>query len=164
MVSPLQGDGNPLDEPTPVDAVVYATGYRQQAGFVDPKVVDMRWERDGNDVPLFKGWCVVLFDWPTPVGASLAYPEMVAISLPISQYKGLGFVNFIQGFTFPCGELQSRYLLKVFKGEVATPSLEEQFVDMEENRNAVCAQFIDRSQLRVLNGNFMQYLLRQIFL
>ena len=28
---------------------------------------------------------------------------------------------------------------------------------MEENRNAVCAQFIDRSQLRVLNGNFMQY-------
>ena len=44
---------------------------------------------------------------------------------------------------------------------MATPSLEEQFVDMEENRNAVCAQFIDRSQLRVLNGNFMQYLLRQ---
>ena len=40
---------------------------------------------------------------------------------------------------------------------MATPSLEEQFVDMEENRNAVCAQFIDRSQLRVLNGNFMQY-------
>ena len=92
-----------------------------------------------------------------PPVASLANPEMVAISLPISQYKGLGFVNFIQGFTFPCGELQSRYLLKVFKGEVATPSLEEQFVDMEENRNAVCAQFIDRSQLRVLNGNFMQY-------
>ena len=55
-LSRLQGDGNPLDEPTPVDAVVYATGYRQQAGFVDPKVVDMRWERDGNDVPLFKGW------------------------------------------------------------------------------------------------------------
>ena len=99
-----------------------------------------------------------------PPVASLANPEMVAISLPISQYKGLGFVNFIQGFTFPCGELQSRYLLKVFKGEVATPSLEEQFVDMEENRNAVCAQFIDRSQLRVLNGNFMQYLLRQYFL
>ena len=64
-------------------------------------------------------------DWPTPV-ASLANPEIVAISLPISQYKGLGFVNFIQGFTFPCGELQSRYLLKVFKGEVVTPSLEEQ--------------------------------------
>ena len=56
MVSSMQGDGNPLDEPTPVDAVVYATGYRQQAGFVDPKVVDMRWEREGNDVPLFKGW------------------------------------------------------------------------------------------------------------
>ena len=56
MVSLMQGDGNPLDEPTDVDAVVYATGYRQQAGFVDPKVVDMRWEREGNDVPLFKGW------------------------------------------------------------------------------------------------------------
>ena len=70
-------------------------------------------------------------DWPTPV-ASLANPEMVAISLPISQYKGLGFVNFIQGFTFPCGELQSRYLLKVFKDEVVTPSLEEQFVQQRE--------------------------------
>ena len=23
---------------------------------VDPKVVDMRFEREGNDVPLFKGW------------------------------------------------------------------------------------------------------------
>ena len=78
-------------------------------------------------------------------------------SLPISQYKGLGFVNFIQGFTFPCGELQSRYLLKVFSGQVSTPPHEEQTQDMEDNRNAVTAQFIDRSQLRVLNGNFLQY-------
>lgn len=126
-------DGNPMDEATQVDAVVYATGYRQQAGFVDPKVVDMRFEREGNDVPLYKS------------------------CLPISQHKGLGFVNFIQGFTFPCGELQSRYLLKVFCGDCKLPSLEAQHEDMEDNRNAVNAQFIDRSQLRVLNGNFLQY-------
>ena len=126
-------DGNPMDEPTQVEAVVYATGYRQQAGFIDPKVVDMRFEREGNDVPLYKS------------------------CLPISQYQGLGFVNFIQGFTFPCGELQSRYLLKVFAAECKLPSPEAQYDDMEANRNAVNAQFIDRSQLRVLNGNFLQY-------
>ena len=28
-------------EPTQLDAVIYATGYRQQAGFADPAVVDM---------------------------------------------------------------------------------------------------------------------------
>ena len=33
-------DGNPMAEPTKVDAVIFATGYRQQAGFVDAKVVD----------------------------------------------------------------------------------------------------------------------------
>ena len=55
------------------------------------QVVDMRFERQGNDVALFKG------------------------CLPISQYKGLGFINFVQSITFPCAELQSRYLLGVFK-------------------------------------------------
>ena len=34
--------------------------------------------QEGNDVPLFKG------------------------CLPISAYKGLGFVNFVQSATFPC--------------------------------------------------------------
>ena len=41
-------DGNADAEPTQLGAVIFATGYRQQAGFVDPKVVDMRFEREGN--------------------------------------------------------------------------------------------------------------------
>ena len=69
-----------------------------------PKVVDMRFERQGNDVPLFKG------------------------CLPISQYRGLGFVNFVQSGTFPCAEIQCRYLLGVFKGAIDVPVPEEQFI------------------------------------
>ena len=88
MVSLMQGDGNPLDEPTPVDAVVYATGYRQQAGFVDPKVVDMRWERDGNDVPLFKGWCVVHSIGPHPLPVSLT-PKWLPSACPFRSTRGL---------------------------------------------------------------------------
>jgi len=126
-------DGNPMDEPTKVDAVIFATGYRQQAGFVDPTVVDMRFEREGNDVPLYKG------------------------CLPISQYKGLGFVNFVQSLTFPCAEIQCRWLTRVFKGLIAVPSLEEQYKEMEETRNTLTAQFIDRQQLRVQNGIDARY-------
>jgi dimethylaniline monooxygenase (N-oxide forming) len=126
-------DGNPNPEPTAVDAVIFATGYRQQAGFVDPKVVDLRFEREGNDVPLFKG------------------------CLPTSKYRGLGFINFIQSGTFPCAELQARYLLGVFKGTVAVPSLEEQQKEMEETRNALSAIFIDRQQLRIQHGVDLRY-------
>jgi dimethylaniline monooxygenase (N-oxide forming) len=35
-------NGNEEAEVTPIDAVIFATGYRQQAGFVDPKVCAMR--------------------------------------------------------------------------------------------------------------------------
>jgi hypothetical protein len=73
-------DGNEESEVTPIDAVIFATGYRQQAGFVDPKVCDMRFERQGNDVELWKG------------------------VVPLSEYHGLSFINFIQSLTFMCGE------------------------------------------------------------
>ena len=69
--------------------------------------------------------------------------------LPISPYRGLGFVNFIQSATFACAELQSRYLTRVFLGLIDTPPLEEQRREMEDTRNTLAARFIDRSQLRV---------------
>ena len=115
------------------DAVVFATGYRQQVPFVDPKVVDMRYERQGNDVPLYKG------------------------CLPISEYKGLGFVNFIQTATFMAAELQSRYMTRVFKGLIAVPSLEEQDEEMRAVRNALAAQYIDKQQLKVQHGVSAMY-------
>ena len=107
--------------------------YRQQAGFIDPKVVDMRFEREGDDVPLYRG------------------------CRPVSKYHGLGFVNFVQSLTFPCAELQSRWLTRMFKGLIPLPSLEEQERETEETRNTLTALFVDRSQLRVQHGTEGRY-------
>ena len=40
-----------------------------------------------------------------------------------------------------------RYLLGVFKGQIKTPSLEEQHAEMVRTRNALSAIFIDRQQV-----------------
>lgn len=40
----------------------------------------------------------------------------------------------------------------MFKGLIATPSLDDQFKDMEDTRNTLAARFIDRQQLRVQHG------------
>ena len=70
-------NGNPEREPTPCDCVIFATGYKQQAGFIDESVVDLSIQREGNDVELFKG-CL-------PASDSLS---------------GLGFVNFVQSYSY----------------------------------------------------------------
>ena len=93
----------------------------------------MRFERKGNDVPLFKGM------------------------LPIGKWKGLGFVNFIQSGTFPCAEIQARWLIRVFKGLISLPSEAQQRVELEETRRTLAAQFIDRQQLRVQYGIYSSY-------
>jgi len=42
------------DSTVEADLVVLATGFKQQASFVDPQVVDMRFSRSGNDTMLYK--------------------------------------------------------------------------------------------------------------
>jgi hypothetical protein len=123
------------ESPTPVDVVVFATGYRQGVSFIDPEIVDMRYEREGNDVPLYK------------------------YIFPIHQnnYSSLGFVNFVQSATFMCAELQCRYFLQVLKGERALPSVEVQEKEMRDIRNTLCAQYMDRQQLRVQAGLSIKY-------
>ena len=75
----------------------------------------------------------------------------------VTAYANLGTalhrVAHLKARAFSQVAVQGVQPIVVFKDEVVTPSLEEQFVDMEENRNAVCAQFIDRSQLRVVGPN-----------
>lgn len=115
-------------EETPVDCVVFATGYRQAVPFIDPEVVDMRYEREGNDVPLYKG------------------------CLPLSQHTRLGFINFVQAVTFMLADLHSRYLTRVFKGLIRLPPLPAQRAEVEAIRATLCAQYIDRQQLRVQHG------------
>eukprot|EP01065_Artemidia_motanka_P053441 TRINITY_DN9910_c0_g2_i1.p1 TRINITY_DN9910_c0_g2~~TRINITY_DN9910_c0_g2_i1.p1 ORF type:complete len:757 (+),score=124.91 TRINITY_DN9910_c0_g2_i1:206-2272(+) len=120
-------------EETALDAVVFATGYRHVADFIDPKVLDLRFDRPGNDVPLFKG------------------------CLAISEYTGLGMINFVQSNTFMCAEMQGRVYTRVLKGLVKLPSLSEQRQEMESIRNSLAAQYLDRQQLRVQHGVSAMY-------
>eukprot|EP01125_Pyxidicula_operculata_P012607 TRINITY_DN4144_c0_g3_i1.p1 TRINITY_DN4144_c0_g3~~TRINITY_DN4144_c0_g3_i1.p1 ORF type:complete len:683 (+),score=143.53 TRINITY_DN4144_c0_g3_i1:46-2094(+) len=115
-------------EPTKVDIVVLATGYRQAVNFVDTKVINLRFDRPGNDVLMYKSM------------------------LPITEYNGLAFINFVQSATFMCAELQSRLYCLSLLGKVKLPSLEEQKKEALAVRNTLCAQYMDRQQLRVQAG------------
>ena len=117
------------------DLVVLATGYKQQASFVDPTVVDLRFNRSGNDTFLYK-----------------------AIFPCKPEYSTLGFVNFQQTITFFASDLQTRAFYEVFFGRKKLPSEEERIAEVKDSRLALCAQYIDRAQLRNQHGaNFMYY-------
>jgi len=122
-------------EPTEVDFVIFATGYKQGVSFVDPEIVDMRYERQGNDVPLYK----------------YIFP------IHENDYSSLGFINFLQSATFMCAELQTRYYAQVLKGTRRLPSFEEQQKELLAVRQTLCAQYMDRQQLRVQAGLSMKY-------
>ncbi|MCR9066906.1 MAG: hypothetical protein NXI00_23245, partial [Cytophagales bacterium] len=130
-------------EATEVDFVIFATGFKQAASFVDPDIVDFRYDRVGNDVPLYK----------------YIFP------MHENQYSSLGFINFLQSATFMCAELQTRYFAQVLKGERVLPPIETQREELLAVRNTLCAQYMDRQQLRVQAGLTMKYyddLARQI--
>lgn len=122
------------DVETQVDCVIMATGYKQHCQFVDPKVVDLRWQRKGNDVPLWLGM------------------------FPISEHGNrIAFINFIQSITFLAADLQPRLATQVFQGKVTPPDLKEQEEYMLKLRNTMCAQHLDRQQLRVQYGAYYNY-------
>jgi len=118
---------------TEVDFIIFATGYKQACEFLDPNVVDMRFEREGNDVPLYK------------------------FVFPIGEYNTIGFINFVQSITFQCAELQSRLFLSVFLDQITLPSDADQRKDWEETRQTLCARYLDRQQLRVQAGIGFKY-------
>ena len=55
VVEVTGSDGQVVEEEVDVDVVIMATGFKQHCQFVDPSVVDLRWHRRGNDVPLYLG-------------------------------------------------------------------------------------------------------------
>ena len=126
------GDGG---KETPLDCVIMATGFKQHCQFVDPQVVDLRWQRRGNDVPLYQG------------------------IFPISEHGNrIAFINFIQSITFLAADLQSRLACAVFKGgRVQLPPLDEQRRYMQRLRDTMCTQHMDRQQLRVQYGGLYNY-------
>jgi dimethylaniline monooxygenase (N-oxide forming) len=127
-----------VDESIPmedVDLVIFATGYKQQCSAVDPKVVDLSFGRAGNDLLLWKG------------------------IFPVNEYgTSLGFVNQLQTITFFASDLQSRTFLQVFLDRLKLPSPEERLQEVLDTRKTLCAQYIDRLQLRVQSGaNYLYY-------
>eukprot|EP00943_MAST-04B_sp_MAST-4B-sp1_P008642 g8642.t1 len=118
----------------PIDCVIMATGFKQHCEFVDPDIVDLRWHRAGNDVPLYQG------------------------VFPIHKYGNrIAFINMIQSVTFLAADLQVRLATGVFKDEIKLPSLKQQFKHMKRTRDAMCTQHMDRQQLRVQHGGTYPY-------
>ena len=111
-----------------------ATGFKQHCEFIDPGIVDLRWHRAGNDVPLYQG------------------------VFPIHKYGNrIAFINMIQSVTFLAADLQVRLATGVFKDEIKLPSLKQQFRHMKRTRDAMCMQHMDRQQLRVQHGGTYPY-------
>lgn len=122
-------------EETSIDFVIFATGYKQCISFIDPEIVDMRFERKGNDVPLYK--------YMFPIHQN--------------QYSSLCFINFIQSATFLCSDLQTRLFVRVLKNEIHLPPVEQQEAELFAVRKTLCAQYLDRQQLRIQAGLNLKY-------
>lgn len=118
------------DREVPVDVVVLATGYKQTANFVDPRIVDLSFDRKGNDVLLYK------------------------YTFPISREFGdsIAFVNLLQSVTFLAADLQCRAFFEVFFGRKRLPDPRERLEEVLAVRKTMAAQYIDRHQLRVQAG------------
>jgi len=130
-----EGGGGEQPE-IPIDVVIFATGYRQAMDFLDPTIVDLRYSRRGNDVPLYKS----MF----PIAA-------------VNRTGSLALVNFLQSATPLCADLQTRLYARVLKGLIKLPSIEEQQKDAFEIRQAMCARYLDRQQLRIQTGLSLYY-------
>lgn len=124
------------EEAIQADLVVFATGFRASAGFVDQKVLlhSMDFARQGTDVPLYKG--------------------CIGIPPANSSFRGapLLFCNYVQTATFMGAELQARLHCLVLTGHKRLPSIQAQIEDMAAMRDALATQYIDRDQLRTQHG------------
>lgn len=128
------GGVNGEEEKIEADVVIFCTGFRSSAGFVNPKcTADMRFGREGTDVPLYKGF--------------LAIPQTAD-----DPYTPIAFINFIQTATFMGAEVQSHYYGRILQGEIKLPSPEVMTQDMIDTRMALAAQYIDREQLKTQHG------------
>ena len=83
--------------------------------------------------------------------------HLYKVCLPISEYNNIGFINFCQSVVFVAADLHSRFAVGTMTGRIKLPTLEEQRQEMEATRNTLCAQFIDRQQLRVQAGSNIKY-------
>lgn len=74
-----------------------------------------------------------------------------------NRYSSLCFINFLQSATFLCSDLQTRLFCKVLNNQIQLPSINDQKNELLAIRKTLCAQYLDRQQLRIQAGLNIKY-------
>lgn len=118
------------------DAIIWATGFKQAVDFIDPKLVDMRYDREDAEVAdkLYQ------YAWPMSPGCG-----------------SIAFIAFCQSFTFMCCDLQSRLFARVVCGDVSLPSVEDQQAEMRAFDGDLKEQFTSSPRHAIQGATKMEY-------
>jgi hypothetical protein len=123
----------------PVDAIIYATGYKTSFPFLDKKVFEMK---DGD---------------------AALYRRILPIDRP-----GLYMLGLIQpvGPTIPLVEVQARWLASVLSGETRLPNRNEMEQEVRKHREELARQYVGsaRYTLEVDGRSYSKQLFRDISL
>ncbi len=113
----------------PIDAIIYATGYRTTFPFIDPSLYEVR---DGD---------------------ARLYRRMLPPELP-----GLYFVGLVQpiGPTIPLVEIQARWLAGVLCGAISLPSPEDMLREIDAHRAHLRERYVDSARY-TLEVDFSTY-------
>eukprot|EP00004_Rigifila_ramosa_P011077 TRINITY_DN2336_c0_g1_i1.p1 TRINITY_DN2336_c0_g1~~TRINITY_DN2336_c0_g1_i1.p1 ORF type:complete len:544 (+),score=78.36 TRINITY_DN2336_c0_g1_i1:48-1634(+) len=129
-------DENGKSEEVECDAIVWCTGYKQAVSFLDPSVVDMRYERSGNEVPLY----------------------MYMFPMNLGNCHSFAFINFVQSATFLCSELQSRYFMRVLNGQSILPEPKQMEAEQRARAESLSKQYYESDRHRIQAGiNTLDY-------
>lgn len=118
------------------DAIIYATGFKQAVDFIDPKIVDMRYDREDAEVAdkLYQ------YVWPMTPGCG-----------------SIGFIAFCQSFTFMCADLQTRLFARIVRGDVKLPSVPAQEAEMRAFDGQLKEQFTSSPRHAIQGATRMEY-------
>lgn len=130
--SVIFSDGDEVE----VDAIIYATGFKQAVDFLDPAIVDMSYDREDAEVAdkLYQ------YVWPMLPGCG-----------------SIGFIAFCQSVTFLCSELQSRLFAGLIAGTNALPAVAEQEREMRELDQSLREQFTPSPRHAIQGATRMPY-------
>ncbi|KAF8791269.1 flavin-containing monooxygenase 5-like [Argiope bruennichi] len=119
------------EEETEVDAVVLATGYKVKFPFLSDDILPIK----DNKVRLYK------FIFPPHL------PHSTLAILGLIQPSGPGF---------PCGEMQCRWISRIFSGNHSLPSRDVMEADIEKKLDHIRKRFVD-SPRHTLQVDFISY-------
>ena len=130
-VKELRGNVVAFDDGSerPIDAIIYATGYKTSFPFIDRKMFDIQ---DGK---------------------VMLYRRMVPPGLP-----GLYMVGLVQpiGPTIPLVEMQAHWLAGVLSGDIALPNLAEMEKEVRQHQQHIDRQYVGSARY-TLEVDYRQY-------